>query len=358
MPAVVALISSKALATVSPQSSLAPASDQAQGIAVLWWAMLIGSCLIFFAVMTVLALGLWRARRGERSLSPLHSRNLVLGAGVAVPLAVVIALVGGSLLLGRDLSQRAPPGAQTIEVIGWRWWWEVRYLDGDGQLLATTANEIHVPVDRPVRFLLRSGDVIHSFWVPNLHGKTDMVPGTTNRSWFTAREVGSFRGQCAEFCGTQHALMGFEVIVLPQNEFDAWLLHQAKDARTPATAIHRRGRETFVDAGCANCHTIRGVTPARLADAPHDPAKPAPFAGGDAETKARRTAFDDPVPAPDLTHFGSRRTLAAAGRPLNRGHLAGWISDPQGIKPGALMPPTLLEPQALDALTSYLLSLE
>ena len=340
------------------QSALAAASDQALGIEALWWAMLVGSCLIFLAVMGLLAAGLWRARREERPLSPIYSRNLVLTAGVAIPLAVMIALVGGSLLLGRELSARPPVGAQTIEVTGWRWWWEVRYLDGEGRLLATTANEMHVPVDRPVRLRLRSEDVIHSFWVPNLHGKTDLVPGTTNTSWFTPRTIGAYRGQCAEYCGTQHALMGFLVIVRPQADFDRWLRRQGEEARPPASEEERRGRQVFVDAGCADCHMIRGVTPPRLARAERDPAKASPFVDNAGTTKLQRVGFDEPVPAPDLTHFGSRRTLAAAARPNNRGHLGGWIADPQGIKPGTLMPPTLLEPNELAALTSYLLSLE
>ncbi len=324
----------------------------------LWWVMLCVSIVIFLAVMVTLAYGLWRARREEQPLSRLYSRNLVLTAGVAIPLATMIALVGGSLLLGRDLSQQPPDGAQTIEVTGWRWWWEVRYLDEHGQVLATTANEIHVPANRPVRLLLRSGDVIHSFWVPNLHGKTDLVPGTTNISWFTARTPGTYRGQCAEYCGTQHALMGFLVVVQPEVEFDAWLTRQGEEARPPESEAERSGRDVFVDAGCAACHMIRGVTPERLAVAASDPAKASPFVGEKTRSKARRIGFDEPVPAPDLTHFGSRQTLAAAARPSNRGHLGGWIADPQGIKPGNLMPPTLLEPKELTALVSYLLSLE
>lgn len=339
------------------QSALEPASDQASGIAYLWWAMFIGAIIIFAAVMVVLGVGLWRARRSETRLSRIASRNLVITAGVAIPLLVLIFLVGGSLLLGKDLSAKPPEGAQSIEVIGWRWWWEIRYLDERGELIATTANEIHVPVGTPVRLILRSGDVIHSFWVPNLHGKTDLVPGMVNSSWFTARRPGTFYGQCAEFCGTQHALMGFRVIAQEPAEYDAWLALQAKDARAPTSEQQRLGRQVFVDSGCAACHVIRGVTPRSLVGG-KDPNAPPVIAESRTLTKAQMATLDSPIPAPDLTHFGSRKTLAAGARPTTTGHIGGWLSDPQGIKPGALMPPTLLEPQELLALVSYLQSLE
>lgn len=346
-----------ALAQEKLQSALAPASDQASGIAVLWWAMLIGAIIIFAAVMVVLGVGLARARRRETQLSALASRNLVITAGVAIPLLVLIFLVGGSLLLGKDLSAKAPEGAQTIEVVGWRWWWEVRYLDADDQLIATTANEIHVPVDQPVRFILTSGDVIHSFWVPNLHGKTDLMPGQANSSWFTAKREGTFYGQCAEFCGTQHALMGFRVVAQSQAEFNRWLSRQATNARAPTTAQQRLGRQVFVENGCAGCHTIRGVTPPAMA-LTRDPKAPPLIHDMHELAKEELAQQVNHVPAPDLTHFGSRTTLAAGARRATKGHIGGWLTDPQGIKPGALMPPTLLEPQELHALVAYLQSLE
>ncbi|QJD58012.1 cytochrome c oxidase subunit II [Pseudomonas sp. gcc21] len=352
-----ALLAESSIASPPNQTALVPASDQAAGIASLWMAMLVGGCLIFAAVMFILAVGLWRARRQERRLSYVASRNLVIAAGVAVPLAVLIALVAGSLFLGNNISSRPPDGALHIEVIGWRWWWEIRYLDPDGELIATTANEIHVPVDRPVRFSLTSEDVIHSFWVPNLHGKTDLVPGQTNSSWFTARRAGIFHGQCAEFCGTQHALMGFRVIAQPAAEFKTWLAHQAQPARRADSPMLQRGREAFVSAGCASCHVIRGVTPPALANAAKTDSKDPLSADVRGLSKARTAARDKPVPAPDLTHFGSRLTLAAGARPNTAGHLGGWISDPQGIKPGVLMPPTMLEPGELTALIGYLQSL-
>lgn len=309
------------------QSSLQPASAQAEGIALLWWFMLWGSTLIFLAVLAVLGFGLWRAHRGEqRRLSIQASRNLVLAAGVAIPLAVLVALVGGSLLLGKSIALQAPDDALDVRITGWMWWWEIHYLDDAGQIVATTANELHVPVGRPIKIRLNSGDVIHSFWVPALHGKTDMVPGTENVTWFTADKAGTYRGQCAEFCGAQHALMAFRVVAQPRAEFKQWLAGQARPAARPDSERERRGQHIFV-AACGECHRIRGTA-----------------AAGDS--------------APDLTHFASRATLAAVTRPNTRGHLGGWISDPQAIKPGNKMPRTLLSPRQHSDLLAYLESLE
>lgn len=309
------------------QSALNPASDHAKGIEVLWWAMFYGSVVIFVAVMLLLAIGLWRARGVKaRALSAVASRNLVLAAGVAIPMVILIVLVGGSLLLGRSIAAKPPENALTVVVTGWMWWWEIDYLDGDGRVIATTANELHVPVGRAVVVLLTSADVIHSFWVPELHGKTDLLPGVVNRSWFTVERTGVFRGQCAEFCGMQHALMAFLVIAEPEHEFDQWLERQARPAVAPTTPQAALGQEVFLREDCADCHTIRG------------------------------TAADGEF-APDLTHFGLRRTIAAASRPNNPGHLGGWISDPQSIKPGVFMPRTLMEPEEHAALIDYLESL-
>ena len=314
-------------AAFAQQSALQPASSQAEGIAILWWSMFYGACFIFFAVMALLGMGLWRARKSDAQLSDVASRNLVIVAGVAIPLVILIVLVGGSLMLGKSIAAEAPDNALKVRVTGWMWWWEIEYLDDSGAVVATTANELRVPVGRPVEVLLTSGDVIHSFWVPELHGKTDLVPGITNSSWFTATEAGVFRGQCAEFCGAQHALMAFLVIAQPEPAFEQWLANEARPAVTPAGDAQVRGQQIFMDSACASCHTIRG-------------------------TRAQGEL------GPDLTHLAVRRTLAAAARPNNRGHLAGWISDPQGIKPGSFMPRTLLSPEALTDLLDYLESLE
>lgn len=314
------------------QSALNPASPQAFSIDVLWWLMFWVSLVALVGTLAVLAIGLWRARRaGNQQLSAVGSRNLVLVAGLAIPLVVLVSLVGGSLILGKELSAEPPANALTIEVTGWRWWWQVRYLDSGGEPMFTTANELHIPVGRPVKVSLRAADVIHSFWVPNLHGKTDLVPGHVNNSWFQASQAGVFRGQCAEYCGTQHALMAFLVIAEPEAEFERWLENQKRPAPAPQTAAARLGQQVFMDK-CSHCHNIRG-------------------------TQAEGQGTDGIV-APDLTHFGSRRTLAAATKPSSRGHIAGWVSDSQSIKPGNFMPPIPLTPEHLTAVTTYLESLK
>lgn len=314
--------------TYAQQSALDPASSQAENIAVLWWIMFYSSVVIFIAVMALLIAGLWRSRKSNgRGLSATASRNLVVAAGVVVPLAVLIAFVGGSLMLGRSVAAPPPENSLTVAVTGYMWWWEIEYFDEQGRTIAVTANELHVPVSRPVSFQLKSADVIHSFWVPQLHGKTDMVPGVVNTSWFAADKPGVYRGQCAEFCGAQHAHMAFIVVAQPEQEFQQWLEIQAQPAMAPDSPQAERGQSVFMSAGCADCHTIRGTV---------------------AEGQL----------GPDLTHFGSRRTLAAATRPNTRGHLGGWISDPQSLKPGSFMPRTLLGSEELTALITYLESLQ
>lgn len=311
--------------THANQSTLTPVSAQAEGIATLWWWMLYGACAIFVAVMAILALGLWRSHTG-RPLSANASRNLVLVAGVIIPVVVIITLVGGSLMLGNAISSTPPADALKIRVTGWMWWWEIEYLDENHKVIATTANELHIPVGRPVHILLESADVIHSFWVPQLQGKTDAVPGMVNHSWFTADRPGVFRGQCAEFCGAQHALMAFLVVAQTPAAFEQWLAHQQSDAVKPESPLQRRGLQVFTAAGCQHCHSIRGTK-----------------ATGDT--------------APDLTHLASRSTLAAVTLDNNRGHLSGWVADPQSIKPGAFMPALDLDATDFNRLVAYLESL-
>lgn len=308
------------------QSALAPQAAPAQFIATLTWWMIGVFAVVFIAVMLVGGVGLWRGRRAARPLHDDVARRLVLAGGVVVPLLVVSGLVVGSVLVDQAAARPAHTAAVTVEVVGRQWWWELRYLDGAGAPVAITANELHLPADAAVRLLLRSADVIHTFWVPNLDGKTDMIPGMTRTAWLRTGAAGRYRGQCAEFCGTQHALMALEVIVQPPAEFAAWLQSQ----RRPATAKalrHAEGRRLFTAKGCAECHRIRGT-----------------------DARGER--------GPDLTHLATRRMLAAAAAPNNRGHLAGWVLDPHGLKPGALMPPTALMPTELDNLLAYLEALQ
>ncbi len=314
------------------QSALAPAGTQAGRIATTWWLFFWITAVVFVLVIGFVGAALWRSRSDRRDVpdaDPAAERRLGTGVGIAVALTVAIlfVLLVASFLTGRRLAALARPSALTIQVTGHQWWWEVQYVDPLPANRFITANEIHVPVGRPVVLDLASADVIHSFWVPNLHGKRDLIPGYTTAFWIQADRPGVYRGQCAEFCGTEHALMAFEVVAEPEDVFDQWLAHQRQPAAEPGTEAERRGRDVFVSTTCVQCHAIRG-------------------------TKAAASF------GPDLTHLASRRSLAAATLPNTRGNLAGWIADPQSIKPGNHMPPNGLPPEDLQALLSYLQSLK
>jgi cytochrome c oxidase subunit 2 len=224
---------------------------------------------------------------------------------------------------------RAPEEAQklTIEIIGHQWWWEVRYRSDEPSRNFTTANEIRIPAGRPVKLRLKSADVIHSFWVPALAGKTDLIPGRTNEMWLQANRPGEFRGQCAEFCGVQHAFMALRVVALAQEDFESWWAEQLAPPPDKAeqSENERRGRQLFA-ARCGVCHTVRG-------------------------TLARGKI------GPDLSKLMSRETLAANTIPNTRAGLSAWISAPQQIKPGNRMPNPQLSSEELDAIRTYLYTL-
>lgn len=247
----------------------------------------------------------------------------VIGGGVAATLVIIVVLVFYSVLLTRDTTRLGGEDALVIEITGHQFWWEIRYAHPEPNLRVTTANELHIPAGVPVHLRLRSRDVIHSVWIPNLHGKIDLVPGHENVLRLQADAPGRWRGQCAEYCGMQHAKMGLIVVATAPDEFETWLELQRQPARPPEDPVARRGSEVFADAQCAYCHAIRG-TPA-LAQV-----------------------------APDLTHLASRSTLAAGILPNTRGHLGGWIANPQAIKPGSRMPATPLAAEDLQALLVYL----
>jgi cytochrome c oxidase subunit 2 len=287
--------------------------------------------VIFVLVMAFLLVGALR-RRGTPSEPtpvppPAGERRLrrVVTTASALTVLALFALLGLDLGVGRAVT--APPRpAVVVRVTGHQWWWELEYDDPVASNHAITANEIHVPVGRPVLLELDSPDVIHSFWVPSLAGKRDLIPGHRNSLWIQADSAGVYRGQCAEFCGPEHAKMAVLVIADPPARFAAWLDRQRDSARTPTDSLARRGQQVFLGSSCAMCHTIGG-TPARSRV------------------------------GPDLTHLASRRTIAAGSLPNTRGHLAGWIVDPQRIKPGVRMPPNQLSAQDLQALLAYLGSL-
>lgn len=299
------------------QSMLHPAGPAAERIAELWWVLFVTLGVIFAVVMLLL----WIALRKKRSEHAFLGNRFVLFSGVVFPTLVVVGFLLYSLTT--SLALRLPPTRLTVEVIGHQWWWEVRYPDHD----IITANMIHIPAGEPVRVRLRSADVIHSFWVPNLNGKMDMLPDHTTNFWIASDKTGVFRGQCAEYCGLQHALMAFSVKVMEPAEFELWL----EKARTPAaeadTPGETRGKEVFFEAKCSSCHAIKGT-----------------------EAAARI--------GPDLTHLADRLTLGAGTVPNTRGNLAGWVANPQALKPGVLMPPSYIPPEDFHALLDYLVSLK
>ena len=270
-------------------------------------------------MLLVLAVVRGRMRTRPRLDDGDFARGLILTGGALLPLVVLVALF---VLTLRTLPFTAPArGATglTIQVEGRQWFWAVRYASRQ----AVTANEIHIPVGVPVRIEATTADVIHSFWVPRLNRKIDMIPGRTNTVTLKAEKSGVYRGQCAEFCGLQHAKMAFLVFAEPRAQFDSWLANQAR----PAAVTSGRGLDVFTKTGCGGCHAIRGTS-----------------ANGNV--------------GPDLTHLASRSTLAAATIPNRRGWLGGWILDPQHVKPGNKMPGLDLTGPDLQQLLDYLDSLK
>jgi len=317
-------------ASQTVQSVLHPNGSQSSAIAQLWWLMFAVCVMVFVIVvgMVIAALvrGVQRRRQDAVAVTAAGTLTRVVSAAVAVTVVVLFGLLVASVWTESTVASERASSAVTIAIVGHQWWWEVEYEDPIADRQVTTANEIHIPVKRPVVLKVTSRDVIHSFWAPNLHGKRDLIPGYTTAIWLDADRAGLFRGQCAEFCGIQHAHMAFDVVAEPAADFDRWLNGQRRPADEPRSDEQRRGRDVFLTARCAACHRIRGTEAAGQV-------------------------------APDLTHLASRATLGAATLPNTRGHLAGWIANSQAMKPGNQMPPNLLAADDLLALTAYLESL-
>lgn len=283
-----------------------------------------GGGAILLIVMALAAYALW-APRTQRGWAT--SKRFIIAGGLVFPVVTLTALLVYSFSMARAVVTPAAPADLRIEVIGEQWWWRVHYLDAAGGIDFVTANELRIPVGRSVDVELKSADVIHSFWVPNLAGKLDMIPGRVTRLRLTADREGVFRGQCAEYCGGPHAQMAFYVLAQSTGSFEAWRSAQRQPASDPAGDTLRRGRSLFL-ARCAVCHTVRG-------------------------TAAKGTL------GPDLTHVGTRVSLAAGILPNNQGTLAGWISSSQHIKPGNLMPSmNFYTGEEVRAIAAYLAGLE
>ena len=333
------------------QSVLHPMGAQAAKVYNLWLFMIVVATVVYALTMAALLYAMFRRRRPVDHLDPAitvaaaspidpapeearaaeASKESAMTRTVTWALAATAAILLVFLLIdfstNRALASLPVNRPLVIEAVGHQWWWEFIYQDTVPQNRLSTANELHVPVGRPIIVRTRATDVIHSFWLPNIAGKKDMIPGREQRFAFRVDHPGVYRGQCAEFCGFQHAKMAFFVVAETPDRYDAWLAQQKLPAADPADSVRQHGRDVFLSGPCAVCHTIAGTT-----------------AGG--------------TVGPELTHVGGRLTIAAGTLPNTRGNLAGWIVDPQGVKPGAHMPANQLAPKDLQALLAYLESLK
>jgi cytochrome c oxidase subunit 2 len=302
------------------QSALDPAGREADKIARLFWIMTVGSIIVWLGVIGLLV---YSVRTRAESFTRRKARMMIVGGGVVVPGVVLTVLLLYGLAPIPAMLAPAPPGSLRIAVSGEQWWWRVHYLP-PGQAPIPLANEIRLPVGEPVEFHLESPDVIHSFWIPPLGGKMDMIPGRKTRLVLTPSRTGVFRGACAEYCGASHALMAFSVVVQEREDFAAWLTHQSKPAEPPQEALATHGAQLFLANGCSACHTIRGTAAAG-------------------------------VVGPDLTHVGSRLSLGAGTLPNDPNAFERWIQQTHAVKPDVLMPAFhMLPAEETRALAAYL----
>jgi cytochrome c oxidase subunit 2 len=310
------------------------AGTQAERIARLAWFIVAVSAIVYVLVLiaTAVAVRRARARRTSGELADetrATERRLARDVAIATSVTTVLLLVYVTMTARTGRAIAWPPDEPaplTIEVTGHQWWWEFRYRDTIPSNWLSTSNELHIPVGRVVQLVLQSTDVIHSLWVPELHGKQDLIPGHKNSTWLRADRPGVWKGRCAEFCGHQHAKMAFDVVAEPPEQFTAWYVRQLASAREPTDSAARHGRDVFMQRTCVMCHSISG-TPAgsRL--------------------------------GPELTHIATRPSLAAGVLPNTRENMGRWIRDPHRIKPGVRMPANPLSDTDLSALLDYLATL-
>jgi cytochrome c oxidase subunit II len=315
------------------QTILDPAGEQSQEIDVIWRTMLVVCGVMYALVLAFLAWALVRARRPLANVTPKMGHTTyerALERGLASWIALIVLGLGGltatSFLVDAALARNAP-GPLQIRVTANQWWWAVEYEGSTPDQTIRTANEIHLPIDRPALIELRANDVIHSLWIPNLAGKRDLIPGRLNRLVVTPRREGVYRAQCAEFCGLQHAYMALDVHVHSTESYQAWQERAQTPGRAPLTPSQQAGQRVFVENACVLCHAISGT---------------------DAQG----------VTGPDLTHFASRRVIAGGTLPNTREALSAWIANPQAHKPGVNMPAVTLTDNEMNALVDYLEWLE
>jgi cytochrome c oxidase subunit 2 len=314
---------------------LEPFGIQAAHVARYWDLILWMSVVWFVVIMIALVIALIRAPRADASTAPEWQvtkrpepkpRYSVIAAVVVSGIGLFVLIVA-SIVTDRAIARLPLQDAIHINVIAHQFWWEARYDNPEFDRIFTTANEIHIPVGKPVILTLMAGDVIHSFWVPSLSGKKDLIPGRQSTLQLRADRAGTYRGQCAEFCGYQHALMAFYVIAEPVEQFNAWVASQLKDAPEPSDPVAARGRRIFESGTCSMCHQIRGTV-------------------AQGQT------------APDLTHVASRSTIASGTLPNEVAQLTAWVADPGKIKPGVNMPAFPFGADDLHAVVTYLRTLQ
>jgi cytochrome c oxidase subunit 2 len=320
----------------NPSMLLDPAGTHAVKTAQLFWALFSVCAIIWILLVLTLLISLWRRRRPDSNinplqLSPLKERklNFIVGTAVGLTALILTVFISLSYLTDKHLISLDRNPDVVIEVTAHQWWWELRYLEDTPSKIFITANEIHVPVNSTVQLILKSPDVIHSLWFPNLSGKRDIIPGRDQDMYLHPEREGVWVGRCGEFCGLQHAKMNLKLVVESSSKFDAWKTAQRLPAADPMTDQEKRGQSIFATSSCTMCHSIRRVSSAGFSNN-----------------------------APDLTHLKSRSTLGAGAAENTKGDLGGWIIDPHGLKPGVHMPTILQEPEQFQALLSYLETLK
>ncbi len=321
--ALVVLLCAAALgAWAHPPNILNPHGYVAVAESHLFWIIFWIALTIFVLVMGFFLYSIIRYRARPGSPEPLqrHGNSALEITWTVIPTLVLVGVLVSTIYTLLDVIQQ-PTGVNTITVtaVGHQWWWEFDY-PGQGVI---TADELHVPLNTVIHVDLRSDNVIHSFWIPDLAGKTDVIPGHDNYMWFKSNTPGAYRGECAEFCGTQHANMDFQVVVESQSDYNAWLARQKLPAAKPTSALAIQGAALFLSKTCVGCHVINGVNSGRLI-------------------------------GPNLTHFGSRQLIAGGVLDNNPQNLAKWLQDPQAVKPGVDMPNLHLSQQEIAALVAYL----
>lgn len=333
-PSFVHAVAVLALFFQGEHNTLHPAGPFSYNIEWLYWVIF---WIVFVAfVLTILAFARASAKTYSSSEEMLpiikneegdRKAKWAVGTAITITVLTLFAVLFMSVITGKKVEGMSSSNPVTIQVTGHQWWWEVTYPNPQADQTVITANEIHVPVGKPVVILTSSADVIHSFWAPSVHGKRDLIPGISSAFWIQVDQPGTYAGRCAEFCGLQHAHMGFSIVAEDEATFEAWEQQQLKPAADPQNAEAQHGREVFLTHTCIMCHTIRGT---------------------DAGSRV----------GPDLTHLASRKMIAAETLPNTTGALAGWIVDPQRIKPGNKMTPNPLAPDDLNALVTYLRTLQ